>query len=93
MGMRRAAPRVVGWLAVGGMLGLAGQAALEAAQRYPKLKTAMDVTAMIAALSKLEAKQEEVLRRLEETKKELGIIKVRAATIPTGISTSGGSCN
>ena len=86
-------PRVLGGVVIGLALSFVGQAAWGAMQRYPKPKTALDGASIVAALSKLETQQEEVLRRLDAAKKELGIIKVRAATIPTGISSSGGSCN
>lgn len=76
---------MAGWLAGGVALSLIGHAALGAAQRYPKPKAQLDGASIVAALSKLEAQQEEVLRRLEDAKKELGIIKVRASTIPSGI--------
>ena len=91
--MGRAARRIAGWMLGGLLLSGIGQAALGAAQRFPKAKVALESASIVAALSKLEAQQEEVLRRLEAAKKELGVIKVRAATIPTGISNSGGSCN
>ena len=84
---------ILGWCGGAVALSLLIQSAYGATQRYPKPKTALDGASVVAALSKLETQQEEVLRRLEEAKKELDIIKVRAATIPTGISSSGGSCN
>ena len=86
-------PRVLGGLVIGLALSVVGQAAWGAAPRSPKPKSALDGASIAAALSKLETQQEEVLRRLDAAKKELSIIKVRAATIPTGISSSGGSCN
>ena len=74
-------------LAVGVLLYATGQAAMAAVQRYPKprVKSVLDGASIVAALSKLEAQQEEVLRRLEAAKKELDVVKVRAATIPSGI--------
>ena len=74
-------------LAVGVLVYATGQAAMAAVQRYPKsrVKPAVDGASIIAALSKLEAQQEEVLRRLEAAKKELDVVKVRSATIPSGI--------
>ena len=87
------AQKIVGWLAGGIALSLIGQTAWAAVQRYPKPKASLTGATLIAELSKLETQQEDVLHRLEAAKKELSIIKVRASTIPTGISSSGGSCN
>ena len=84
---------VLGWCGGVVALSLLVQSAFGAMQRYPKPKTALEGASMVAALGKLETQQEEVLRRLDAAKKELSIIKVRAATIPTGISSSGGACN
>ena len=91
--MEQSLPRILGWVVGGLVLSVVGQAAWGAAPRSTKPKSALDGASIAAALSQLEAQQEDVLRRLEATKKELDIIRVRAATIPTGISSSGGSCN
>ena len=85
---RRMSRRPAVWVAGVIALSLLGHAALWAAQRYPKPKAPLDGSAIVAALAKLETQQEDVLRRLEETKKELAIVKVRAATVPSGICTS-----
>ena len=84
-GAWRASPRPAAWVVGAVVLSLMGHAALWAAQRYPKSEPPLDGSAIVASLAKLEAQQEDLLRRLEEAKKELAIIKVRAATIPSGI--------